>query len=222
MEKKIDLRNKHEEYLVMSLATISQATNHLYSRLTESLRKNTQSENGWVALLDMEYNKYLEVKDLDEFETEWGTESIHPKNYENETMNCMCGKCNIKRITIMDYNRSPHYKHICLGSECIETTLKFLKDIENVDNIRDKLISWKDRIEVERKKYSHKKCVGCDEYKIRKGYKYKNKIRNDWCKDCIIGPKVKCSNCPRYRFYQISKITNKPMKLCRSCYFNQI
>ena len=65
MEKKIDLRNKHEEYLVMSLATISQATNHLYSRLTESLRKNTPSENGWVALLDMEYNKYLEVKDLD-------------------------------------------------------------------------------------------------------------------------------------------------------------
>lgn len=199
---------------------ITEATSKLYSRLTDSLKRNTPSTNGWTALLDMEYHRYIEAKNLDKLEEEFSTIALHPHNICGQTINCICGKSHINRISIMKFpNMGQYWKFVLLGSECIETTKEFLKDLEGVEEIYDKLKVWSDTCKEEKKKYSHSKCIACDNYGIKKDYKYKNEARKLWCKNCCYGGRVKCINCDTMRVF-MTDYKGNPMRLCYSCYMS--
>ena len=197
---------------------ITEATSKLYSRLTDSLKRNTPSTNGWTALLDMEYYRYIEAKNVEQLEEEFTTAALHPYNTCGETINCICGKSHINRISIMEFpNRGQTWKYLLLGSECIETTKEFLKDLEGVEEVYDKLKVWSDTCKEEKKRYSHHKCIACDNYGVKKDYKYKNEARKLWCKNCCYGGRVKCINCDTMRVF-MKDFKGDPMRLCYSCY----
>ena len=197
---------------------ITEATKKLYSRLTDSLKDRTPSTNGWTALMDMEYHQYLEAKSLEKFEEEFDTTHLHPHNTVGGTVNCICGKSHIVRINVMTFpNYGQDWRYLLLGSECIDTTKEFLQDLEGVEQLYDKLKIWSDITKEEKKKYSHNKCIACDNYGVKKDYNYKNEARKLWCKNCCYGGRVKCTNCDIMRVF-MNDYKGKPMRLCYSCY----
>ena len=147
---------------------IELATAKMYSRLTDSLKRNTPSTNGFTAILDMTYQDYGEYKSLEQLEAEHPNLVLHPMNTCGQTLNCICGKSHINRISIMKYpNSNQPWKNILLGSECIETTKEFLKDVEGVDEVREKLDTWSSTIKEAKKRYSHRQCIACGEYNVK-------------------------------------------------------
>ncbi len=199
---------------------IIEATNKLYSRLTDSLKRNTPSTNGWTALMDMEYHRYIEAKSLEKFEEEFSTTFLHPYNQVGGTVNCICGKSHITRITVMTFpNYGQHWRYILLGSECIESNKEFCKDLEGVEELYNKLSMWSDTCKEEKKKYTHNKCIACNEYSVKKNYEFKNEARKLWCKKCCYAGRVKCTNCDTMRVF-MKDYKGNPMRLCYSCYKN--
>ena len=200
---------------------ISVATAKLYTRLTDSLSERTPSTNGFTAILDLEYERYIDVKGVEQLNSEVNTSELHPFNTKGETVNCICGQRHIQRCSIMRYT-NPNvsglmWDKILLGSECIETTLEFLRDIQGVDSIYEKLQEWSSTMKIEKRRLTHNKCVSCDRYDIVKGKEYKNPALKTWCRKCVSGGRVKCIQCPRMRVYQKDWKGN-PMLLCFPCY----
>ena len=111
-----------------------------------------------------------------------------------------------------------NYKYIIIGSSCIITIHKFLKQIEGIPNIIAKLERWIEYIKEEEKKTKNTQCVCCKKYKISKTTKYKKQQRKNWCVDCISSDKVKCIMCKEFIFYE-RDYYGKPKKYCRPCYF---
>tara|TARA_R110002153_G_scaffold37336_1_gene109607 strand:+ start:2850 stop:3530 length:681 start_codon:yes stop_codon:yes gene_type:complete len=203
---------------------IKDILNKLYTRLTKGLKYIT-GKNGWEALLDMDYNRFMYCDNASKLINK----KICPNNFKKIngewTIVCACGKEHINHLSIMDYpisiqnvnNPTEHYNHIILGSSCIKTTFKYLEEIEGIDDFKYKVKNWVEKIKEEEKKLRCKKCISCKEYKVSKTTKYKNPSNYLWCKDCASGGSVKCIECGRWRKY-IKDWKGEPMKICLSCW----
>ena len=200
--------------------TIANATAGLYTRLTDGLRHITYRD-GWEVLADLDFSSYIEEKDPDQLMEMEGR--ICPINICEDTdgkfFRCACGKKHISRLSIMEYKKSPNWEYLILGSECINTLEKYVKDLEGIDNIKEKINKWVKEIKEEVKKIKYKKCIACEEYKISRTTNYKNPARNHWCNNCSSAGKVRCVSCKNFRFFELDWKGN-PKKYCRHCYFS--
>ncbi len=190
-----------------------------YCRLTDGLNHITL-KNGWQVLADMEYSSFVnesKPSELMEFEGRICPSNIYNRDGEEYFM-CACGKKHIHNLAIMSY---PHndFEYIILGSECVHTAKKYLKEIEGIENFKEKVDKWLYYIKEEQKKIKNKKCIACDKYKVRRNFVYKNPARNLWCNECCSGGQVKCIKCNDFRLYKDDWKGN-PMRYCQRCYFS--
>ena len=193
------------------------ATDKLYTRLVNGLKNNT-GKNGWEVLVDMKYIDFASCEDPDDFNS---YERICPANIKvnggTKYFQCICGKPHIKNLTLMEY-KCDEWDYMIVGSNCIEGTYKFIKDIQDIDNLKEKMSIWIKEINTEKRKQKYKKCVSCGEYRVSKMTDYKNPARKYWCNNCCGGDCVNCIKCGRDRVFQYDW-RGKPMLLCRPCYF---
>ncbi len=196
------------------------ATKKLYTKLIRGLRCLT-GNNGWGVLLDMEYVDYEKCTKPSNFQH---LGNICPYNIVNrdgeDYFQCVCGKPHIHNLAIMKY-KCKEWDYMILGSDCIEGTLKFIKEVEGIDNLKDKMSVWCKDIEKGKRKITHKQCVSCKKYRVNRKTNYKNPARNYWCNDCCGGSCVNCIQCGKDRVFQYD-YKGTPMLYCRDCYFSQV
>tara|TARA_R110002167_G_scaffold30647_2_gene101261 strand:+ start:1585 stop:2304 length:720 start_codon:yes stop_codon:yes gene_type:complete len=209
---------------IQTVEQLAEATSNMYMPLVKGLKRIT-GENGWFVLNDMTYNSYAEKQlplGVQKFD-------VCPLNFiksnsSAEEYVCACGKPHISKLTIMDYDHiydGIQYQYIILGSECIQTTAKFLLQINGITDFKKKINMWSSIIKKEARKYKFNSCFCCETRAVSKTTLYKKKQRKYWCKDCCsLGGKVKCIECGYLRFYMISPTTREPMLYCRDCFYD--
>jgi hypothetical protein len=216
----------YSENRINEISQISKAIGEVYTRLTNGLQEIT-GKNGWEVLYDMGFSTYLECETVDDLMEMEG--DICPYNIQNgingKVFVCACGKKHIQKLSVMEYRcqkpnpQKKDFKYIIIGSKCIHTLTKFVKDIEDIDDFKKKIFDWELVIKEEERKHRNNKCVCCGKYNIQKNYKYKKEQRKFWCRDCCSGDYVKCVKCKKFRLYQKTSYDNKPMKFCPPCWF---
>ena len=208
--------------MILDLYKIQNATKDLHTKLTDGL-EDICDENGWMVLAKSEIACYLcESSPTDILEMEG---AICPYNTckdkeGKEIFRCACGKKKIQRLSFIEVEGQP-FRYIIIGSCCIVKVAKFLKKIEGVEDLLEKLEIWIEYIKEEEEKTTKKPCLACGKHKISKTTKYKKLQRKYWCNDCSSGGSVKCITCNEFRVFQLDYL-GKPMKYCRTCFFTPI
>ena len=179
-----------------------------YPNLIKGLKKIT-NKNGFLVLSQLVIDSYIQVENVSEL------------NSDREILMCACGKKHIKNLTLMKYKEEPSFDLIILGSECINTMLKFVNKIEDIHLFRTLIENWGIYIEKEARKYKWNSCFYCEKWNVSKTTKYKKEHRKYWCLDCAgIGGKVKCVDCGFLRHFTKSPTTKEYMLYCSRCFYD--
>jgi len=211
------------------LDIIALAQSKTYPKLIQGL-ENITGRNGFLVLSEMIIDSYLQVENPNTLTSHIETmgKVLCPANIEDseylentKVLKCACGKKHIKNLTLMKYGQSGNFDLIILGSECINTMLKFVGKIPDLHLFNHLITNWSIYIKREARKYKWNSCFACDRWNISKTTKYKKEHRKYWCLDCAgIGGKVKCIECGFLRHFTKSPTTKEYMLYCSRCFYD--
>ena len=139
------------------------------------------------------------------------------KGETTDSYKCLCGKQHLKLLHI--FNVDGKEDRYIIGSSCIDHIRRLREEYKDNQELLDKISEISGYCLQGEYDVKRKACVRCGKRTIRLGYEYKQKLRKEFCTDCLTkGDLLRCMDC-RYRPVEIEKDYKGDYKtLCKRCW----
>jgi hypothetical protein len=184
-------------------------------KLKEGLESLVDSGTLEEAIEKLEFYTTANVNLMENWEHDNTISEICIGGHDN--YKCLCGKQHLKLLHI--FNVDGREDKYIIGSSCIDHIRRLREEYEDNQELMDKICEISGFCLHGEYALKHKACLRCGERAIRIGYDYKQKLRKDFCSDCLTkGDMLRCMDC-RYRSIQIEKDYKGCYKrLCKRCW----